>query len=152
MPTRVVLLDESGDGSPYRHPGDVITELRAEDEPDEELKQRNYYFRVPATFWTDGWAARLSGRAVAMLLAVLSELSRKPASEKSVWFAPARARQRFDLSPDTRSAGFRELVGYEVLTVSRLPVGLDAFDFKRVRNQYTLKEKALDLRREKLIE
>ena len=70
----------------------MLTELQDQETPDDdELEQRNYYFQIPAAFWTDGWAAMLSGRAVAMFLAVLSELSRKQANEKSVWFAPARA-------------------------------------------------------------
>ena len=147
VPTRAVLCDESGDGSPYRHPGEVLTELQDQETPDDdELEQRNYYFQIPAAFWTDGWAAMLSGRAVAMFLAVLSEFSRKQANEKSVWFAPARAKQRFDLSPDTRSAGFKELVDAGLLSVSRIPVGLDAFDFKRRRNQYTLENDSLDQR------
>lgn len=136
LPTRVLLCEEDGSGRPYRPPWDVVEELQAVGEsPESPLIVPHYYVQLPTEFWTNGWAATLSGPAIVMLLAILSEAFGRPAYSE-VWFSPATAAERFAVSEDTRTAGLRQLRELEVLDVRRRPVHKDAFDFRRMRNTY----------------
>ncbi len=141
-PSRVLLLDETGVGSPYRPPWDVIRELRESQDSGEtvsqELLSRNTYFSLSPLFWTEGWMARLSGRGLAMFLAVSNEWTRSASPPPRVWFSPGRARQLFDISTETRSLAFKELNRLKLVETRRQPVNADVFDFKRVRNTYVL--------------
>ena len=137
-PAHVTLLHESGDGSGYQPPYDSVTELQAAGEPsNSSALMREYYAQLPVTFWTNGWAAVLSGRAVAMLLALLAELGDLPPSTE-LWFSPFVAKERFGLGDDARSAGLRELQSVGLVEVHRRSINKDAFDFRRMRNAYTI--------------
>lgn len=138
LPTRVLLCDEDGSGRAYRPPWEVVDELQAAGEsPESPLLVPHYYVQLPVEFWTNGWAATLSGPAIVMLLAILSEAFGRP-SFTEVWFSPATAAERFAVSEDTRTAGLRQLRDLEILDVRRRPVHKDAFDFRRMRNTYVL--------------
>jgi len=133
-PTTLTLLDESGTGEPYQVPGAVMNQLRTSPEGS---WSRHRYFKLPPTFWTSGWITTLSGPAIAMLLILLLETSGlDPAPE--TWFSPTVADRRFSLSEDTRAAGLRELAQHRLVTTHRRPTSADTFEFRRLRNTYTV--------------
>lgn len=135
--TAIHLLDDTGSGEPYEPAGQAVNRLRGH--PDQS---RHIYVQLPSSFWTSGWICVLSGAAVAMYLAVLHEQG--PADDsRQVWFSPAIARSRFDLSDDTRSKGLTELTRAGLISTSRRPVGLGPFDDNRYRNVYTINPAAL---------
>lgn len=142
-PSRVTLLNELGTGAPYEVPGAaynrLITLKKANvfDAGLEDDLYANRYVRVPATFWTSGALAALSGAAVAMFLVLLCELvANEPGTPQ--WLSPAIASKRYLLSEDTRSAGLRELTTTGITTMTRQSINRDVFDFRRLRNVYTL--------------
>ena len=133
LPSRVTLLDETGTGEDYTLPARAFKRAEAaERDPNAHI-----YVRLPATFWTCGWAAQLSGPATAMLL-VLLEARGGRASDRELWFSPSVADNRYTLSENTRSAGVHELAAAGLVVVHRRPVDPQALTYRRVRNTYTL--------------
>ena len=121
-PGPVRLLSQSGTGEPYTRPAGG-----------------GRYVRLPLGVWQDGWIVGLSGSALTMLI-ILLDLQGGRAQPS--WVSPSVARRRYDLSPETWSKGTRELVGLNLLTVTKMPQG-DVFDYRRVRNAYWVEEEAL---------
>jgi hypothetical protein len=76
---------------------------------------------------------------------VVLQLSRS-GERPNVWLSPALAQERFGLSPDTRASGLRELASMGSLAKERRVVDEDVFDFKRLRNTYTLNADFLSAR------
>jgi hypothetical protein len=145
-PTRIYLLADDGTGEPYRPPGKILEELRAKGvDPRADEFKRHLYLQLPAHFWTNGWLAGLSGLGIAMLLALLAEQRDKDAGSE-LWFSPRLAKQRFGLSEDARTAGFRQLEIVRLASMRRRPVNRDAFEFARMRNTYTLDRARLEKR------
>ena len=97
------------------------------------------YIRLPLGLWADGWIARLSGTALALLI-VLLDLQGGRAEPQ--WISPAQARRRYDLAPDTWTKGLQELKALELVSVSRRTQG-DIFDYRRMRNAYWVDEHRL---------
>lgn len=115
-PGRIILLHESGGGRPYPgHPG-------TRDDP---------YIRLPSEFWEYGWAAVLSGTAIAMLLLVLDW----GGEERPAWISPDMAARHYALSEDSRTAGVAELRRHRLITVGRQLVRPD-LGVSRMRNTY----------------
>lgn len=133
-PSRVTLLDESGDGNAYQLPGEVYNKLRPTSGT--EAAKRNRYIKVPPQFWTSGWLAILSTPAVCMYLVLLCAQTSEQVSE--VWFSPDQAQKLYALSADTRSRGLAELREAGLVSVRRKALSSDIFDVKRFRNAYTL--------------
>lgn len=124
-PTRVVLLDERGNGLPYQVPGVV----------------KDRYLKIPGEFWTNGWCMELSGTAVALLLILMHvEPIREPG--QPFWISPSRARDSYTLSADSWTKGTAELAKQDLIEVSRIRVGED-FDWRRYRNQYRINRRQL---------
>jgi hypothetical protein len=122
-PGRVRLLSQSGTGAPYTRP---ITTGR--------------YVRLPLGLWDQGWIVRLSGTALALLIVLLDMQSGRGEAQ---WIAPAQARRRYDLSPDTWTKGIHELQAVGLVTVRKRPQG-DFFDFRRMRNSYWVHDEVLN--------
>lgn len=115
-PARIVLLHEAGDARPYPGaPGSA-------DDP---------YVRLRSEFWEYGWAAVLSGAAIAMLLLVLDWGGEK----RPVWISPDMALRRYSLSEDSRTAGVAELRYHRLISVQRQLVSPD-LGVRRMRNKY----------------
>ncbi|GLW75009.1 hypothetical protein Kpho02_73060 [Kitasatospora phosalacinea] len=134
----ITLLDDGGTGQPYVVPGSAAN--RERQEQGKSLAHR--YIQLPATFWTEGHIAILSGAAVAMLLALLCE---KGGGEGTgLWFSPGDAERRFGLSEDTRGKGLRELAEAGIVTTRRRPVNPTDFDILRMRNVHDLNLERLD--------
>lgn len=98
------------------------------------------YVRLPAAFWTCGWASQLSGPETGMLLVLLVLLDTRGGrtSDRELWFSPSVADNRYTLSENARSAGVQELAASGLVVVHRRPVDPQALTYRRVRNTYTL--------------
>lgn len=140
QPSTVTLLDETGAGNDYVLPAQAMNQAK---QRGEEPDPADRYFRLPLGYWTQGWVARLSGTATAMLL-VLLEAQRPGQTDREIWFSPAIADARYVLSENTRSAGLKELREAELVVVHRRPVDPRALTYKRVRNTYTILMANLD--------
>lgn len=133
QPSRVIVLNEKGDGAPFQPASDSHNALQAAGAGDEILREHRY-FRVPSTLWTHGHIAHLKGPGFAMLLALLSE--RRGSDDPGVWFSPARASNRFGFAASTRTDGLKELRSLGLVrTTTRTVSESGAFiDFARRRS------------------
>ncbi|MBB3089899.1 hypothetical protein [Nocardioides albus] len=101
------------------------------------------YVQVPLGLWKNQWIARLSGRSLAVLLALLDlQGGKDPASPPSM---NTQQRNRYGFSQDTWTRGERELKNLDLLTVRRSPQGAE-FDWRRMRNTYWVDVEALNSR------
>lgn len=97
------------------------------------------YVRLPLRLWEQGWIARLSGSALGLLVILLDMQGGRA---RRSWISPTKARERYDLSPDTWTKGVRELTTLGLVSVSKIPQG-DVFDYRRMRNSYWANEEML---------
>lgn len=93
------VLNETGNGQRYTFP-----------DPKEET-----YVRVPRALWADGWIAAMSGRALSVYLAVLSNAGWQG---ESFWLSSGRFHERYGMGETTRKKGFQDLVELGVLDVT----------------------------------
>jgi len=133
-PAGVFLRDERGDGQAYKLPATALKEKVA---ADEMPGRDDYWVPLPPQFWTQGWISVLRAPAIAMLLVLLDDMSRRKDPD-GIWHSPKQAEQRFALSQDTRTDGLLELEAYGVVDRRRDPVSPGVFDYRRVRNVYDL--------------
>lgn len=122
LPTRIVMLDDTGSGLPYKFPW--------------EDKSRRYV-RLPPEFWTKQWVTALSGAAIALYLILLSERG-NPADQSLLWISPRVAKERYGLSEDTWTRGTQELVDQGLVARGRMRLARSSFDLKRYRNTYRI--------------
>jgi hypothetical protein len=129
-PSTLYLLQEDACGTPYTRPGAHTTAAKDRG----EVNPTHLFIQLPASFWTEGWVLVLSAPALAMLLVllVLTANGRKPKQ----WVSPSQRRQ-YGLSDDTWTRGIAELKAHGLVEVGKAPVSRD-FEWKRVRNTYTL--------------
>jgi hypothetical protein len=126
-PMVIQLLRDDGSGRAYTEPADALKRAR------EKAKQREYHVTLPDSFWTEGWIAMLSARAVAMLL-VIGVVTWT--DEEWDWVSPRIARARYGISEDTWSKGIAELKARGIIDIRRRPIALDDFDVVRLRNEF----------------
>lgn len=129
-PTVFEIRREDGSGLAYTDPAAAISKIE-----DEKERWREFHVTLPEEFWTDGWAVRLSGRALAILL-VIGQLT----YTKKQWdyVRPRKARERYTLSEDTWSRGVAELKAHGIVKIRRVKIADDVFELRRVRNEYGL--------------
>lgn len=142
QPSRVILATEDGSGDPYELPGATVDRLQTAEVVGDQL-HRHYYLQLPSEFWTKGWMATLSAPALAMLLVLLTEQADKAKSQE-LWIAPSESDRRMGIAEETRSRGLRELEKVGLVTQHRRPISRDVFDFRRLRNTYTLRAGRLE--------
>lgn len=141
-PSKITLLDESGDKSPYTLPS---TEYK------KNQRSRDVYFKVPVRLWTAGLIQDMSANALAMLLILLAEEGGIPVASgategKPVWWSTKLFPTRYRVSPAMRSRGGQELIAQGLLYISREslgPAGSGGMKRERVRNKYQLQNQAL---------
>jgi hypothetical protein len=121
-PGSVRLLSQAGTGASFTRP---------------TVSDR--YVKVPLGLWDQGWIARLSGTALALLIVLIDVQAGRAQPQ---WISPARARRHYDLSPDTWTKGVRELKAFDLVLVSKRPQG-DIFDYRRMRNVYSVRDEIL---------
>jgi hypothetical protein len=97
----ISLLNEDGSRRSYTFPAP------ADGEP---------YFRVPRLVWDEQWISRLTGRALAIYLIVLSNSGWR--DEGDFWISASLFEERYGLGETTRKRGFRELVDLGILEVT----------------------------------
>lgn len=142
MPSKLILRDETGRGVEYIHPGRYWdTKAASLDIP--KRKDKQFYLRLPAEFWTYGWIAALSGPAVAMFLALVEQA--RGAKYEGIWFSQSVAARRYGLTEVTRRKGLAELEAAGLIEVSRERIGLGTFDTIRYRNTYALQMHRLEM-------
>ncbi len=97
---RVFILDESGDGRGYRHPGVASESAAAE----------GHYFQVSDAYWRAGWHQRLSMSAKIVLLIALSLQDDfiLPVEHAAKWYSLSATRIHDGLS-ELRTLGLLEM-------------------------------------------
>lgn len=139
----ITLLDESGDGSKYSSPPEASRE---------ESKQRDLYFKVPVTLWTNenAYAQRMSAGALVMLFLLLDSGSGVPttlAEGTEQWWSVEIFQKWYSVSGPMRTRGTKELREMGLLYVRKEVVpsfkGQGSFSKERVRNVYRLQNAAL---------
>jgi hypothetical protein len=149
-PSKVTLLDESGDGSGYEIPSTAYSQGGL---------KRDLYFKVSSSLWTSGEFQQLSAAGLAMLLILLEEGGHKPNESpfikvmhsvpqgREVWFTTENFPARFGISASMRSRGTKELEKAHLLNTKRRPVGppgtLVSFTTEKLRKVYILQGKAV---------
>ena len=130
-PSTATLLSDLGNGADYKLP--VGKRSKAWDVES--------YIKVPPELWTEGWMARLSSSALAMLLICITELQGQGDSE--IYFDTDEFANRYQLSDALRRKGLREL---ERLGLIKHRVGVaqaNVFVTRRRRAIYTVLTPAL---------
>jgi hypothetical protein len=95
------------------------------------------WITLPIEFWREGWIHRLSGRAVAVYIA-LRELVGGKSDPRGEYMDRYRKNQ-YGMSNDTWTRATKELVELGLLQVSVEMAGDDEIRFRK-RNRYTLRE------------
>jgi hypothetical protein len=136
MPSILGLLDENGGGEPYIPPSTAYNTLARQNAAPAQLR-RHQYFRIPSSFWTEGYVSQLGGPGVAMLLVLLCE---QPRAGAGIWFTPETARQRFALAHSTRATGLQQLRELGLVTSQVAVTSEDGtyLTFQRRRNVHQL--------------
>ena len=135
QPSVLALLQEDGSGDPYTRPGAHASQAKERG----EVARSHLFVRLPAGFWTHGWALALSAPALATLLVLLEATRNGAMADK--WISPSE-RRWYGLSDDTWTRGIAELARYGLVEVAKKPVSED-FGWRRVRNAYTVRHDLL---------
>jgi hypothetical protein len=115
---RTQLRREDGTGQDYSAPWE--TKLVKVDEKTVVPQAEGNYFVLPATFWTSGWAAALSTRAIAAF-AVL-QVQRKLSSRGPAFITPSVRENLYGMREDTFLRGIGELAFFELVDVGKKAV------------------------------
>jgi hypothetical protein len=97
---------------------------------------------VPFTLWTNAWILRLSGKAIAVLMALL-ELNGGSKHPDGEWMDGHRKKQ-YGLSDDTWTSATRELEHFGLLRTTDGYWGDDDYEIRK-RKRYFLIREALDV-------
>lgn len=139
----ITLLDESGDGSKYLPPSEASMIGG---------KERDRYFKMPVTLWTDhrAYAQRMSSGALVMLFLLLDSGSGVPttlAEGTEQWWSVEIFQKWYTVSGPMRTRGTKELIEMGLLYVRKESVpsykGQNSFAKERVRNVYRLQNASL---------
>lgn len=117
---RTQLRREDGSGAPYKLPGEkeavlVDGAIRA--------KAEGFYVQLPAAFFTNGWVAALSARAIAAYLALLVQHDLDP--DSPAFIAPSIRADRYGMSEDSFLRGCAELVYFGLVLHRSAPAQRD---------------------------
>jgi hypothetical protein len=118
---RTQMRREDGSGGPYKLP--VKKRAVVTDDGTTELRAEGKFVTLPAAFFTNGWGAALTARAIATLLVVLVQNDLEP--DKPVFIAPSIRTDRFGMSEDSFLRGVAELTHHGVLHHESAPVQRD---------------------------
>jgi hypothetical protein len=133
VPTRVVLLEETGSGKPYQVPGIAGSKAKTDGR---EVPDHHVYVKVPSELWTRGWIVTLTAPALAVLLMLLVEKGGRK-EDANLSLAQSTVKNRYDLSSDTLYRGVRELRDEGIVELLGRESGrLD--EFRRRHNVYRL--------------
>lgn len=117
---RTQLRREDGSGAPYKLPGEKEAMLF---DGAVRAKAEGRYIQLPAAFFTNGWVAALSARAIASYLALLVQQDLDP--DGPVFIAPSIRADRYGMSEDSFLRGCAELVYFGLVLHRSAPVQSD---------------------------
>ncbi|GMA89402.1 hypothetical protein GCM10025868_46520 [Angustibacter aerolatus] len=142
-PNLLVLMDESGNGTPYTPPSKAYTQAGL-GAGGSIQRERNVYFRLSSQPVGPRGHSALNGPGLVMLLILLAEQGGDGAE---VWFSTAAFPARYHISASTRAEGTRRLRALHLLSVERHPLAARSnptvFDTRRRRSVYRLRGPAL---------
>lgn len=142
-PNMVQLRDENGSGRTYNLPSTSHVLATSRHRSKTEISS-HIYFKLATKLWTSGYVQALSGPALVILLILLAE---QGGEGEPVWFGQKAFEDRYDISPQTRTAGTKELQASGLLHITRASIAVGAyssvFDARRMRNIYHLEGAAL---------
>lgn len=115
------LLEELGRGRLYTYPDPALQQL---------------YMRIPRALWAEGWIAAMSGRALAVYLAVLANSGWR---DVDFWMSPGLFHERYGMGETTRKKGFQDLVDLGALDVVARATTVQQGSRTFRRNVYTLR-------------
>lgn len=120
----ITLLDEAGDGTPYRPPRNGNT-------------PNNRWVKVPISLWQTEQFYELGTPGLAMMLAILAE---GHDDGSPVWWSVQRFQQRIGITPSTRARGVKQLSEAGLVTVGREKIASVPGRFAKdaVRHTYKL--------------
>lgn len=134
----IQLMNETGNEEEYALPSTSYTLSQRTKSSTESVTDPNLYFLLPAELWTEGFFQTLKGPGLVMLLVLLSEQAYK----RPVWFSGGEFKERYQISPSTRTKGTQELVDLGLLTRLSVPLpstwGGSTFEQQRRRYVYRL--------------
>jgi hypothetical protein len=136
--SEVTLLSDLGDREDYSLPGKEMSAAKREG----ETNRKDFYVRIPHTFWTEGWIHALSGPAIGMLL-VLLDVRGGQGPEEGLWFSGQVAADRYALSEETRGKGLAELRAFGVIEVEVRRIKSQTLASPRSRNVYRIRDERL---------
>jgi len=117
---RTQLRREDGSGGAYKLPGEKEIVI-VEGAPRSTAEGK--YLPLPAVFFTNGWVAALSARAIAAFLAILVQHGMEP--NKPAFIAPSIRSDVFGMTEDSFLRGCAELVFYRLVLHETAPVQRD---------------------------
>lgn len=100
------------------------------------------YVGVPIALWEKKWILRLSGRAVAVLLALL-ELTGGRTSHPDGELMDGYRKRQYGLSDDTWTRATKELERFGILRTTNVTWGDDDYEIRR-RKRYLVSKEALE--------
>jgi hypothetical protein len=127
----VVVLHESGDGTAYSIPSKGAPTGGAPS-----------YRNLQHQWWTNGWLAGLSGRAIAFWLVLLDEVPGGDTA-RPLWMAESVTTNRYAFSPHMRQAAMRELADFALISRQR-KMRSEAFKVKSSRTEISMFVPRLD--------
>jgi hypothetical protein len=136
---RITVLNETGTGEPYTAPGAAVSRGGGD-------KSKHLYVQIPASLWTSGYLAMLTGSGLALYLILLDQYGPGQLADNPdpVWFSPKLFTERYALSEDTRAKGIKDLRDFGLVTIKRQAINPGDFDLERIRNVYSLQPAVLD--------
>jgi len=114
---RTQLRREDGSDADYKLPG---KKERATANSTASPKAEGNYFSLPATFFTNGWAATLTARGVSAFLALLVQSDFDP--DRPAFISPSIREDWFGLWADSFLRGAGELAYYQIVRHHTAPV------------------------------
>ncbi len=129
-PAVVTVLHESGTRTPYTKPSDGP-----------ESGGVPSYRRIQSTWWTNGWIAGLSGRAL-MFWMVLMDESGNESRQKEVWLSQSQKTQKYGISPYMSQRALHEQTHHGLIRTRR-KMRSEAFGVKTSRTEISLSSQRL---------
>ena len=129
---RTMLRREDGSGAAYELPSPK--RVRIDAATGITVASEGRFIPLPSTFWTNGWAAALSGRALLALLVVRTQHDLAP--DRPAFVAPSIRSDLFGLSADTFSRGIAELDYFNLVQVTPGPVAREGWARSPARRRH----------------
>lgn len=129
-PSMVTVRHESGTGLSYTIPSNEV-----------EVGGDPVYRRLQHTWWTSGWIAGLSGRALMFWLVLMDETANGTRSGPC-WLSESQTKDKYAISPHLRQRALRELEAHRLISTRRKWAN-EPFGGRSSRTEITVRPKRL---------